>query len=696
MPNKRRRVVTFLCAAMVAAALTPERAAMGADGPAPRIALASTPDRGQVSGGDALLRITTADHDGPVHVEVNGREADGFRRQPDGTWLGLVTHLKNGRNSITAESDGHTSTRTLTNHPSTGPVFSGRQATPFYCETTAFGLAPAQQPHCSAPTKVSYKYRSRLGTFLPLADPDHHPLDLATTTVHGRKVPYIVRVETGTINRAVYETAALYDGDDPTPLRRERGWNGRLIYTFGGGCSGGHHQGDATGGVLNDTFLSKGYAVASSTLNVLETNCGIPVSAEAAMMVKEHFVETYGPVKHTIGWGGSGGAIQQFTLADAYPGILDGIIPIAGFPDPFTLEKSTASDCGLLTRYFAKAGGSFTPEQRDAVTGLLEYNSCVGADNIDTRTATKRCDKAVPLTARWHARLNPGGVKCTMMEAYANQFGRDPETGFAHSTLDNVGVQYGLKALNSKQISPAQFIALNSAIGGYDHTGEPVSRRSEADPQALKAAYRGDLRNSMRLGLRGTPIIDHRLYSDRVPFDVHTAHWSYVTRARLREANGTSANHVIIESELRIAESQTADAYVVESMDRWLTNIEGDGSSRSKQAKVIANKPTGLSDGCYLTPTKRVHTPLTYPASGPCAKKYPLGADPRLRVGEPRAESTLKCALRPVDFDAYRVRFTETEKAQLRKAFPQGVCDYTRPGPGQNERPRTWVDYGNR
>ncbi|MEU5952043.1 DUF6351 family protein [Streptomyces sp. NPDC047525] len=697
MHSSLRRMVTFTCAVMTAAILTPSDAAAGADRPPPRIALASTPDRALASGGDALLRITTTGQDEPVRVTVNGRTADGFERQPDGTLLGLVTDLKNGPNRVTAESRGRKATRTVTNHPATGPIFSGRQAMPFYCETTAFGLAPAKQPYCSAPTKVSYKYRSKAGTFAPLADPDQRPADLATATVGGRKVPYIVRVETGTVNRAVYETAALHDGTDPTPLRQQKNWNGRLVYSFGGGCSGGHHQGAQTGGVLNDTFLSEGYAVASSTLNVLETNCSIPVSAESAMMVKEHFVETYGPVKHTIGWGGSGGGIQQFTIADSYPGILDGIIPMVGFPDAFTGEKTVASDCTLLVRYFAGAGSSFTPKQRDAVTGLLEYGNCIGADQtLDLRTPTKRCDKAIPVTALWNATANPGGVKCTLMEAYATQFGRDPKTGFVRSTLDNVGVQYGLEALTSKQISPAQFVALNSAIGGFDDKGAPVARRSQADPRALKAAYRDNQLNSMRLGLRSTPIIDHRIYMDKVPLDVHTAQWSYITRARLRAANGTSANHVIIQSKPTLSEAQTADAYVLKSMDRWLTGIAADGSSRDKQAKVIANKPTGLSDGCYLTPDKRVNAPLTYPASGPCADEYPIGADPRLRAGEPLAESTLKCALRPLDFADYRVRFAKTERAQLRKAFPQGVCDYTRPGPGQNERPSTWIDYSRR
>ena len=44
-------------------------------------------------------------------------------------------------------------------------------------------------------------------------------------------------------------------------------------------------------------------------------------------MVKERFIETYGSVVHTIGWGGSGGAISQYLIAHNYPGLLDGIIP---------------------------------------------------------------------------------------------------------------------------------------------------------------------------------------------------------------------------------------------------------------------------------------------------------------------------------------------------------------------------------
>jgi hypothetical protein len=55
----------------------------------------------------------------------------------------------------------------------------------------------------------------------------------------------------------------------------------------------------------------------------------------------------------------------------------------------------------------------------------------------------------------------------------------------------------------------------------------------------------------------------------------------------------------------------------------------------------------------------------------------------------------LKCRLRPLDFAAYApVVFTPAEQAQLRTAFPSGVCDYQRPGVGQQRPKGTWLDYG--
>lgn len=644
-----------------------------------------------VSGGDVLLRVSRDDH---VRVRLGDRDVTaGFTPQPNGTLLGVVRGLRDGANTVTASAGhGRPASVRIVNHPRSGPVFSGRQQVPFYCQTEAFGLAPAQQPLCDAPTAVQYAYRSTSGRFLPLADPATRPADLATTTVEGTRVPYVVRVETGVIDRAVYRMAALYDGTDPSPVRPEDGWNERLVYNFGGGCNSGYRQGGSVPAVLDDLFLSQGYAVATSTLNVLDQNCSPIISAEAAMMVKEHFLETYGPARHTIGWGGSGGAIQQYDIADAYPGILDGIIPGVSFPDPVTTIAPVA-DCGLLNAYFARGG--FTPEQQRAVSGYNNYDTCTswGLTFLNRVTATGSCDPIIPVDTRWSP-TNPSGLRCGASEQWVNQLGRDPRNGFVRAVMDNTGVQYGLSALRSGTITPAQFAQLNADIGGYDFAGRQTPGRTTADPRGLAAAYGSDLLNGAHDGLRYTPVIDQRTYLDQIPIgDIHTAEMSFIMRDRLRTANGTAANQVIIATSADPGQVNAAAAYQLSAMDRWLTAIGDDTSHRSRAAKVIANKPGDLADGCYVSATERVTEPMTYPPTGRCGTLYPAAANPRLVAGAKLAMTTIKCRLKPLNFADYAVTFTAEEKTLLRQAFPTGVCDYTRTGVGERPSRGVWQTY---
>jgi hypothetical protein len=667
----------------------------------------SNPRPQLVSGGEVLLRVTppSGTFARQVSVTVNGHDATrDFTAQSDGTLLGLAHGLREGSNTVRARTTGHHSARSaslrVTDHPITGPVFSGPQQKPFYCQTTAYGLAPSVQPLCSAPTKVSYEYRSTTGAFVAMPDPAARPADLANATVGGHAVPYIVRIERGTIDRAVYETAALYDGSAPDPLRRTAGWNRKLVYTFGGGCNAGYHQGAATGGVLNDLFLSQGYAVASSSLNVLDNNCSPIISAEAAMMVKEHFIDTYGPVQHTIGWGGSGGAIQQYDIAENYPGIVDGIIPGVSFPDPLS-TAGPVTDCRLMDQYFAKSGAAagFTDAQKKAVAGFNAYSTCQSWDATfaSRATATGSCDSSIPVDVRWDPVSNPTGVKCNSNEQLVNQLGRDPKTGFVPSPLDNVGVQYGLEALEDGQISAQQFADLNAQIGGIDYAGVPTASRTAADQKALATVYADDIFNSASQGLQSTPIIDQRTDLDFAGAgnDIHTTDWSFVMRRRLQQAGGSAANQVIIESDTSAGQTAAASAYELGAMDRWLTAVEADHSGRSAARKVVQDRPADLGDGCYLSATQRIRQTLTDPAKGQCGAAYPVAKDTRQVAGEDLAMNALKCSLTPLDFGDYPVAFTADQRRELRAAFPSGVCDYRRPGVGERAPRGTWLSYGD-
>jgi hypothetical protein len=684
------------------------------------IATVSNPRANLVSGGDVLTRIQAPR--GRVRVTLNGADVTAaFARQPDGTLLGRVDGLREGRNLLRARTSGRpfrTAELAVVNHDITGPVFSGPQQTPFYCETTAFGLPPAAPPDCSAPTQVSYQYRSTDGSYKPWpsagAPRAPYPADLATATVQGRSVPYIVRLEQGTIDRGVYQLAALYDGREPSPYTRNRSWNGKLVYTFGGGCDAGFHQGASTGGVLGaipgpggeDLFLSRGYAVASNSLNVLDINCSIPISAEAAMMTKEHFTDEYGPLAHTIGWGGSGGSIQVYGIADSYPGILDGIVPFASFPNANGTVLGVVSDCRLLDNYF-KANPGYGIEQQRAVSGFGYASSCPSWDAsfANRIQATASCYPIIPATVpgdpstRWDAETNPGGVKCAARQQLVNQLGVDPATGFANDYLDNAGVQYGLDALRAGTITAAQFADLNAEIGGYDYRGEPVPQRSTASPAALRAMYAYDLNVSGALGLQTTPIIDQRGDQDPYPGNnIHTSEWSFVVRARL-QASGRGDNQVIIEHDQASgAQWANANAYELTAMDQWLENIAADGSHAPARIKVARDKPAGLTDGCFLADDQTVPTPQpggldSEGRRAPCESRYPIYENTRLAAGQPLDLYALKCALKPLDWRDYPVTFTDEEKAKLRAAFPGGVCDYRRPGPQERPPIGPWLDY---
>jgi len=212
--------------------------------------------------------------------------------------------------------------------------------------------------------------------------------------------------------------------------------------------------------------------------------------------------------------------------------------------------------------------------------------------------------------------------------------------------------------------------------------------------------YTDDLSNSGAQGLQITPIIDQRDDLDALAgLNIHTTEWSFVMRARLEKA-GDAANQVIIENAFDATEVENVNAYELSAMNQWLDNIAGDSSGWSLKARIARDKPAGLADGCFLAPTQT--SPTLQPggltatgSNGPCETVYPVHADPRLAAGQPEDLSTLKCALRPIDWNDYPVTFTPAEKAELNSAFPRGVCDYRRPGPQQQRPIGTWLNYSH-
>lgn len=667
-----------------------------------------------ISGGDALAEVSWSEAvAGPVTVLLNGRDVTAaFQPAPAArTRRGLLTGLKLGPNLLEARAGlgGRPAQLTLTNYPASGPIFAGPKETPFICMTQSFELPAALgalgaplDADCAAKTRVDYVYRATDGTFKALPNVRERPADLAlATTRDGLNVPYIVRLETGTVDRAIYQFAVLHDPatePDVAFSRRPRAWNGAVVYQFGGGCPGGYNiQGKTTGGVLDDYMLSRGYAEASSSLNVYGNNCDDLLASEAMMMVKERVVERLGPPTFTIGWGCSGGSYQAEQIADNYPGLLDGIVVGCSFPDVGHAAVSVHSfGARLVHHYFEGSRLPWTDEQKVAVAGLPDAVSLQVQGTRPDRIDPTNCNEALPAALRWDPATRPKGVRCTIYEHGANGFGRDPATGLARRPLDNVGVQYGLKALNAGVISKAQFLDLNGRIGGVDIDARFVPTRTVGDPIALERAYRTGRFLSTGGGLKTTPIIDYRAYADFDKGDPHQRFHSFSFRERLIKANGNADNQVML------AESHKYGLFSLKSpvlrgaldaMDQWIANLQSAGGPISAAA-VVAAKPAGLTDACFTPSDEKLTERQVYAGDTACNRLYPPHGNPYIAAGLSVANDIVKCTLKPIDPADYAVTFTAAELQQLRAAFPGGVCDWTRPGVGQAPLMGAWLSFG--
>ena len=686
--------------------------------------LSNRPDK--LSGDDVLVAVEVpqAAELRDVTVKLNGSDVTvAFAPEP-GTHrlLGLVKGLRLGKNELTASARRVGSARQqLVNHPITGPVFSGPQQKPFYCQTHEFRvypggpfLTPSQiAPPCEVPTRIDYLYRTAAGAFAALNQNNPLPADLGyTTTTTGATVPYIVRLETGTINRSVYQTAVLDDPRVAGPDLRTRtdpGWNGRLVHNFGGGCQPGWYVQGASalfnvpGAGDPHLFLSKGFAVSSASFTVLGNNCNFVLAAETMMMVKEHFIETYGVPLYTMGWGCSGGSILQNMIADAYPGLLDGIVPQCSFAD---ITNIHGLDSRVLYNYYVNggAGVKWTEDEIVKVSGFHNFahikDHGVGRasryDPLRNRPgfppdSSGIYPAAVPHDVRYDPVSNPRGVRATLWDSMANIFGRDAR-GFGRPALDNVGIQYGLAALNAGQISMAQFLDLNQKIGGMDSDGNFTTRRTVADPKGIKAAYETGFFNVGGRGLGSVAILDIDLiYRDQtLTGDPHLKFQHFATRERIRNTQGRDHNMVIWSG----ATTPQTWVQALLQMDAWLSNLAADKSSAPLAAKVVKSKPASLQDGCWNGATF-IPEPQFQGGTGTsaCNTLYPSWTFPRFVAGAPLAHDVVQCQRRPVNVRDYPVAPDAAEVTRLRSIFADGVCDYARRGINQPDLLDTWLVY---
>ena len=291
---------------------------------------------------------------------------------------------------------------------------------------------------------------------------------------------------------------------------------------------------------------------------------------------------------------------------------------------------------------------------------------------------------------------NPNGTRCGDADLATAVWGTTngivPGTLRARQTGDNVGIQYGLKALMAGAITPEEFVTLNEKIGGFDADSNRTAARSVADTAALDIAYRsGIVASGANLGK--LPIIDSRGYDEQ---GIHYIWRSFAERARIDAANGGDHGNQVMwryGTALLPATASQVAAVTLNSlltMDTWLSNLtvsapkETINSART-QAEVIQAKPAAAFDLCYLTGDANFSTPVTDMAVCDAdAEARAQHSSPRQVAGGPLAENILKCQLKPLNPADYApVVFSSAQLARLQATFPDGVCDWSLPGVGQ-------------
>ena len=341
---------------------------------------------------------------------------------------------------------------------------------------------------------------------------------------------------------------------------------------------------------------------------------------------------------------------------------------------------------------FNNKPGNYFPQTVDATTGAI------------TTSATARNNCLLPAALVYDPVTNPSGTRCGDPDLSAAVWGTTTNTAAgvapgnvrAQSTNDNVGVQYGLKALLSGAITTEEFVTLNEKIGGSDPDSNLTPNRSVADLGALDIAYRSGIVSSGK-NLAKVAIIDSRGY-DEGPgsTDIHYNWRSFEERARLDTQAGDHDNQVIWRYGTALLPATPAQIAAVTTksfltMDTWLSTLNTQAPKASvnaerTHAQVVAAKPAAAIDFCFLTGDVNFTTPVTDQATCDADARLKYFASPHQVAGGPLAENILKCQLKPLVFSDYPgITFTAPQQARLNAVFPNGVCDWSKPGVGQQD-----------
>ncbi|MEH6453642.1 MAG: DUF6351 family protein [Psychromonas sp.] len=641
-----------------------------------------------------------------------------------------------------------------------GPVqslYSGPNQYPFYCMTLDSGLGQplvdnqigfgvpvydnvngekhlGYSKDCSLKTRLAYVVIDKNNKL-------HSKTELELKQAPLNKGDLLIRVEQGTINRYIYTILMPIHSTEVGNQSSANTWNKRLIYRFEGGSGIGYRQGRIKLFRLINKELSqlkKGYALIASSGNDTSYGYNMLLAEDTARRVKAQFISLFGKPLYTVGIGGSGGGLSQYLIGQNSQGILDGLLPLYSYPDMVSVS-TYALDCDLLNNYFSFRSSDRVRwrdwQNRQYVEGLRALNGMQQKagwlqplnqlllwQKPELPKGNNECINGYFGLSSYIYNPKQGFLKPYFHDSVVQQvnwnywqdmthiFGQD-EQGFALSTWDNVGVQYGLRALLNKQITFNEFIELNRKIGSWKPLqkmrAERIFRLSSKMPPiwlslwghhnittvddtlsakrhsaSLTAINRAYEYGQVFIGRISLPIIDIRHYLED-DLNMHHISASFSSRLRILNSQKQAQNHVLWISDKQY--TPVEKAYDV--MDKWLTSINQLPEHMSYQQKVKIAKPIMAQDTCFSEDGNIIASgngvfngDWNQQENGTCTNLFPIYSNSRIKAGAPWQGSIFKCHTIPIEAAIENRIYGDLDMSEkvsiLKQTFPNGVCDY--------------------
>ena len=121
------------------------------------------------------------------------------------------------------------------------------------------------------------------------------------------------------------------------------------------------------------------------------------------------------------------------------------------------------------------------------------------------------------------------------------------------------------------------------------------------------------------------------------------------------------------------------------AQNNWMTGVHAAHRNRPLAQKIIDDKPLSLTDRC--TDGAGVNLPPLV-----CDEAVQAYGTPRMSAGMPASDDILECRLQPLRRASYPMQFTDAQWRELEATFPDGVCNYNKPGVDQRGA-IAWLTY---